>query len=315
MKKASSDVPRFLALGMSPEKRYPLRAKVRRNGALYERRDGGMLDPGDGHSVLWPEVVIDADTDGAPRRPRLLCNEHSHRVAVHRDAADLAPVALAGAFVVPTEQRPAALTELTPGVHLEAGAMVKPLSEARKGVRQIFYDGLFLEVTGYVKAAHVDVVFEPTPLKDDGVRDGEIIRDVELKDSPSGVVVARVGKDPSVTNRLYIKTLSPPRAGQVLIRYVDHAAHAVGWVPTASLKRFPQKKLDGGGGGGGFGMGVGPKIRLTKGSLLRSDASGAVLGIVTRNGEFLCEADCESKQPLVRASACGGDVQLRATRE
>jgi len=314
-REAETGSPRFLDLDLDPQDAYPLRAKVRRSGPLYESRNGPVLDHGDGHEVVWQGVAIDADRDGSPRRPRLLCEGRRHRVALHRDAEDLAPVALAGALMVPARIQRREATKTTPGVRLEAGAIVELVPAMdRPGLLRVTYDGLFLEAAGWVASDRVDVVYEPQPLVDDRLRNGELVANVELWASPTGGVMATIEVAPTIAIRRYVQTLGPPRHGRVLVRYYESQAQAVGWVPTSAVTSFPLHRIADGGGGGGTGTDGWPLVELSKGTLLASDGSGAVLGIVTHDGPFWCDADCNGPRPLTLVSACAGRVKLRAKR-
>ena len=308
---APADVPRFARLDVDPEKTFPLRAKLRHAGPLYLAHDAPPASTGDGRWVLLPVTVIDGDTGGTPRRPRLVCDEGDARVAVYMDARDLGTVALSGAVIEPSPG-PAPAPD-APGVHLAAGALID--ADATGDPAHVHYKGLFLTADGVVPRDHVDVVYTPDPEATAPATDGKLLGNVELRASPGGAIVARIAKQKGISNELYVQRLGAPKRGFVKIRYDEDDAYAIGWVPQRAVKAIPSD--DGGEYGGMVGNGTGgpsPSVKLARGTLLADPASDAIVGVVTSDAAFECRGDCAGPAPRVAVDACAGTVELRARR-
>jgi hypothetical protein len=58
---APQELPRFLSLGADPEKDYPWRAVLRRNGPAYEERGGPVANDADGRPMRRVVPVLDPD--------------------------------------------------------------------------------------------------------------------------------------------------------------------------------------------------------------------------------------------------------------
>jgi hypothetical protein len=175
------------------------------------------------------------------------------------------------------------------------------------------YHGLFLEAEGELPADRLDVVYTPEPSDDDWSADAELGTSVAIATrDDGGGVFGNIGKDPEIANRLLVRRLGATRGKRVLVRYDEHGAYAIGWVPTSALRAIPRLE---GGGSGGLGMIGGRRpdrtvVHLARGTLL-ADPSGPVVGVVTSDEDVPCEADCAGA-PLVKVAGCGGELSLRA---
>lgn len=299
---------------IDPPELFPLRAMIRRAGAIYEGRTGPVLAVGDGRSMSITAIAIESDAGGSPRRPRILCEHSSHRVAVYLDASDLGVVARAGAIISPARKRTAAPSPETPGVHLAAGALLEPLDPAPgPGPRRVRYRGLFMVAEGWLAADEIDVVYRPAPLPEERYIDGELIESVQLLDAPGGREVARITRIPAYVNRLMVHKLAEPRAGAILIRYREHDAAAVGWVPSRAVKNVePESYVTSSMIGIGSGTTRAPTVTLVRGTQLVSPTDGAVLGVITRDNSFVCLSSCDADPPTVSVYACSASVGLLA---
>jgi hypothetical protein len=314
---APQEVPRFLSLESDPEKEYPLRAVLRRNGPAYEERGGPVANDADGRSMRLVVPVLDPDEGNATPQPRVLCDELRARIALYLTTESLATVALGGALLVPAPPLPASITPQTPGVHFQPGAELLPLGPASPdGTRKVRYNALLLRAEGIVEAAKTGYVYRPADEPVDDRYDAELPRGARFLDAPNGALIATLSPYPNPLQKHVARTLGPQKAGFVLLALAQDAAVLVGWVAQKDVVKLP--KLQGGGGGGfGFGSGSGTPsspVKLPRGTLLLSEGKREPIGVVTQEHQAECTLGCDGQAPKVKTRACGSAVRVWAKR-
>jgi hypothetical protein len=313
---APQELPRFLSLGDDPEKEYPWRAVLRRNGPAYEERGGPVANDADGRSMRRVVPVLDPDEGNATPQPRVLCDETRARIALYLTPESLATVALGGALLVPAPPLPASITPQTPGVHFQPGAELTPLGPASPdGTRKVRYDALLLRAEGIVEAAKTGYVYRPADEPIDDRYDAELPRGARFLDAPNRALIATLSPYPNPHQRHVARTLGPQKAGFALLALAQDDAVLVGWVAQKDVVKLP--KLTGGGGGFGFGSGSGrPRspVKLPSGTLLLSEGKREPIGVVTQELEAECVEGCDGQAPKVKTRACGSEVRVWAKR-
>jgi hypothetical protein len=298
--------------------RLPLHTIVLREGPLYETRDGPAATKGAGLSLQLTLEVLDPDTGGSPRRPRVLCNTPISRVAVHVDVADMATVALAGTFLAGGRAIPAAPEDRTPGLRLRAGQVLWPVGSATAGLRRVRYQGAHFAAEGWVRADRVDIVFAPELSGDPAPRrDGALIDRARFLDAPGGAEIARVEAYRESSWRPLVEKLDGPRRGFVLVRYHEPGAELVGWVSQEVVEDIEPREASLGIGTGSAiatSSRVEQQVRVARGALLVGERSGEPIGVMLHDAQLSCLADCKGDRPLVSAPACAGTIPVRAHR-
>jgi hypothetical protein len=315
--------PRFAALDADLDREYPLSAIIRREGPLYLSREGAAVFTGDRRPVRIPERVLDADLGRNPRRPRLLCEEMNHRVAVYMDASDLTTVALTGAVLRPDRGAQGPSDANAPGVYFAAGAELQPvtgggLPASDGATTPVHYERLFLDADGFVATDHIDVVFSNVGSAIPAVTpDGELTSNVAMSSQPGGPAFARIAKEPRVVNQLLIRRLGKPVNGFVLVRYDEDEAFAIGWVPAKAVRAYDAG--DAGevngvmrGVGGGLGGTNHDHVTLARGTLLSDQITQQIVGVVENEEIVECDRACAGSKPIVSLDACDGTIEVRA---
>ncbi len=306
-------VPAFATLRYDAEKSNPYRAVITGITSAYAPQSLSPLDvESTPHAVYLPVPVLDADEDGTPRRVRVVCDGRFQRVGLAVDEASFQPLLRSQTFVSPTPTRRKKINAKTPGVRLAAGTTIGR-QESERGMMPIDHSGLFLRAQGYVPVDAVDLVFEPAPMPDDRVRNGKLLDNVEFLDAPDGEALARTNRGAQTANELHVRTLSSSTAGHVLVRYREHDAFVVGWVPVDAVQRYPSKTFRPGESFGGFGSGRrDDSVTLARGTLLVAPSSSEIVGVVTRSSAYVCDDTCDDEVPLVRLRACAHPIAVFA---
>jgi hypothetical protein len=309
-----ASVPAFAKLDFDPKSLGPRRARIRSSAGLYSPSGLTPLsDTNENRGVILEVKVLDPDEGGQPRRPRVLCEARTARLGVAIDATALGVATVRNLFVRPYRARSQNPRAKTPGLRIAGGAEID-VDTSAGDLTKIAYAGLFLKASGWVDTADVDVVYVPDELPQELRHNGQIERSVKVLDSPHGKAIGTIDKDPIVANVLYVFRLGPARDGHTLVRYDEHDAYIVGWIPTGAIKAYPTKRFSGsGGGGGGSGSGVPQQTAaLTRGMVLVPAETSEVIGVVTQDFEAQCQADCEGPHPRVWIFGCGNAMTLRA---
>jgi len=311
---ASDAVPAYAQLDYRADEHTTLRAKIQVVAQAYAPRSlTSLTEEVKRHDVLIPVPVLEEDADGVPRRPRVLCEEAKARLAIAVDADALQTVIRTQTFVAGTAAVPPSVTGETPGIRLAAGAKVGINAELANDITEIHYEGLFLVGDGFVGSKSVDVVYEPGVLDDDRDRDGRLVGDVTFYATPRGAVLGRAVRR-GASNDLNVQTLGAPKDGHVLVRYQESHAFIVGWVKSAAVERYePTTAQFGSGSMSGSGRASEPTIELPRGTLLSAPISREVIGVVTRDGSFVCGETCGDAAPRVLVRPCGHAMRVYAT--
>jgi hypothetical protein len=314
-------IPRFAALDADLDREYPLSAIIRREGPLYLSYDGAGLFGGDRENARAPVRVVEAAVGRNLRRPRLLCEQLFHRVAVYMDASDLATVAQTGAVLRPDAGAQGPSDVQAPGVYFAPGAELEPATAAGPAASDgattpVHYEGLFLHADGFVATDHVDVVFSPPSRIPANPPDGELIRNVAMSLQPDGPAFAHITKDARDVDILLVRRLGNPIRGFVLVQYDEDDAFAIGWVPTKAVRAYHAGAPVRGGlmgqEAGGVLGGVENPVKLARGTLLFDPVGQQIVGVVETEEIATCDRACASSEPIVSLPACLGTVEVRA---
>ena len=146
-------IPRFAMLDVKLDEEFPLRGVIRHHGSLYYAHDDAPAwssfnewnDDDRGNAMLVLDV--DAATSVTARRPRLLCNDGSHRVALYVDAGALGSVVRLPSVATSKAELPTSIDETTPGFRFPSGAEITRSSE-KPGLVRAQYNGFALSGAG-----------------------------------------------------------------------------------------------------------------------------------------------------------------------
>jgi hypothetical protein len=316
-------LPTFAKLDLDIDKEFPRQARQKLAGNVYESPDSPAWSVAEGYQIWLTTTVIDPDTNGNPRKPRLLCIQDDYRIAAYVDVSSLATVSSSLAVIAPTAESVKSIDKYpahAPGIRLAPGTDLTMLGTTQGTKVKVQHDGLFLTAEGWLDQKLIDAVYLPDTLPLGGQIDGEIIEAVDLLDAPNGKAFGRIEKKPKVANELLVSCLKRSD-GYVLIRYLEVDNQAVGWVKESSIQLIKPIQLDcdrGVLGLKGRGSGTGQPsdiVALTKGTLLYGPKTNQVVGVITTTADFVCLADCQTDQPLVKCTACSADISVRAKKK
>lgn len=303
----------FLDVDADVEGLHPWRATIRRAGAIFVEHDGVAVNEPSNRNVRVSAVVLDEDVASSPRRPRLLCNESTHRIAVHMEVDDLATVAREDATLVAT---PPVRDEVgsEPGVRLAPGAELVPAGHGDPEILWMRHEGRFVRATGLVAAAKVGIAFRPAELPSDadGPPNAAITQPTTILATPGGVELASL--DPRGTGQLLVRRLGRELGTKVLVRYEEPTVHVVGWVETTQLAVGAFSRM---GSTTTTGRGAGPegaKVDLPPGTLLLATTLRRPVGVVLDDVAMACVDACEAAEPKVLVSACTDAIEVWARR-
>jgi hypothetical protein len=303
----------FLRVSTDVEAAHPLRATIVRAGGLRVEHDGDPVNEPSNRNVRVSAIVVDEDVASSPRRPRLLCIESTHRIAVHMEVDDLATVARTDATLVAT---PPVRDELgdEPGIRLAPGAALVPAGHGDPDILWMRHEGKFVRATGLVAATKVGIAFRPGELPGDadGPPNASIAQPTKLFATPGGVELASL--DPRGMGPLLVRRLGPAIGTRVLVRYEEPDVHVVGWVEKALLTDGAFSRLH---STTTIGKGRGPEgatVQVPKGTLLLGSALRRPVGVVVEDAAMACVEDCDGAQPKLLVSACTDAIEVWARR-
>ncbi len=298
----------FLSVGFET----PTLTLVRvRDGIVRASRDGEPINAPSDRAMLRRLPVLDADVDGDPPRPRILCEDHI-RVSLHLDGDSLGVVTGSDAVLRPVDSADA--SRETPGVYFDPGVLVERV--AREGaMERVRYTGFLVEAEGYVEASELTSAYEPRDRDEHGPLTAELPRGATFLDAPGGRTVAALQRYPNTSQRHLARTMGPTDRGHRLVRYADEDVVIIGWVVEADVVDVSvQPGLRGYGGGfGSGGSSYRRPVDLPEGTHLLDDAGGRVIGRLEREGRFECLQRCDSDAPRIEVFTCVGRVQLWTT--
>jgi hypothetical protein len=292
---------------------YPLRATIRRAGAIYVEHEGAPVNDPSNRNVRVAATVIDEDAGESPRRPRLLCESPEHRVAVFVDVDDLATVATTDATMVGIPPLRDALGS-EPGIRLAPGAELVAAGHGNPDVLRMRHEGAFVRAEGLLPATSVGIAFRPgeLPIDADGPPNAGIERATSLFATPHGVELAKL--DPRGMGELVVRRLGPELGDRALVRYEEPSVHVVGWIEQKALADGPRSRRSSR-TMTGVRRDEGPQmVELPRGTLLLASALRQPIGVVVAKTTMPCTDACDTDAPKVRAAACTAAIEVWARR-
>ncbi len=304
----------FLRVETDVETAHPLRATIVRAGGLRVERDGDAVNEPSNRNVRRSAIVLDEDVASSPRRPRLLCTESTHRIAVHMDVDDLATVAREDATLVAI---PPVRDEVgsEPGIRLAPGAELVRAGSGDPDIVRMRHEGKFVRAEGLVEATKLGIAFTPgaLPSDADGPPNAAITQPTKMFATPNGVDLASL--DPRGMGQLLVRRLGRELGTKVLVRYEEPTVHVVGWVEKAQLTEGAFSRV---GSTTMTGRGAGPEgatVDLPRGTLLLASALRRPIGVVISDTAMACVDACDGSEPKVLVSACTDAIEVWARRK
>jgi hypothetical protein len=312
--RADADLPAFLRDDTRPPR---LRAVRIRNGEVRARRDGVAVNDPTGNPEHWVLSVLDADEEGHPPWPRILCHGGADplgndeiAVALHVARDSLATVALRGAVLRTTPARRRSNPWREPGLYFEPGAVLE-IAGVEGSATRVRFSGFMVTAAGFVDTRRIGYAYEPHEGVEPPTWNAELPLGATFLDAPSGRTIATLEPYPSSEQRHHARVIGPRRADHRLVRVQRDDLTLVGWVQASDVVEVAGRALGGGYGFGGGGRAVPDHaVSLPAGTRLLDDAAGNVIGRLRTPAELECLDGCDGDRPRVIVPTCVGMVRL-----